>query len=132
MVTVLVYNSSLVIFICIIIALLKHGTYIVSSLYSKTRDLVWNASRCFNVIDFKKAMTTLKAADVNAYCYMQKLSVSHWSRHAFDKHVKSDHITNYISECSNSWVDKLGNQFAKCLRTLKEMYEANEEEIEIS
>ncbi|KAL5736620.1 hypothetical protein ACOSQ2_031408 [Xanthoceras sorbifolium] len=51
-------------------------------------------------------MKEMKDGYLDAYNYMNKIPVCHWSRHAFDRHVKSDHVTNNISECFNSWIDK--------------------------
>ncbi|KAL5830481.1 hypothetical protein ACOSQ3_019949 [Xanthoceras sorbifolium] len=51
-------------------------------------------------------MKEMKERDMDAYNYMSRIPVCHWSRHAFDGHVKSDHMTNNISERFNSWIDK--------------------------
>ncbi|KAL5770913.1 hypothetical protein ACOSP7_015067 [Xanthoceras sorbifolium] len=49
----------------------------------------------------------MKNADLDAYNYMTNIPVRHWSRHAFDGHVKSNLMTNNISEVFNSWIDKI-------------------------
>ncbi|KAL5747151.1 hypothetical protein ACOSQ2_024448 [Xanthoceras sorbifolium] len=51
-------------------------------------------------------MKEMKEGDMDVYNYMSRTPVCHWSQHVFNGHVKSDHMTNNISECFNCWIDK--------------------------
>ncbi|KAL5760978.1 hypothetical protein ACOSQ2_019816 [Xanthoceras sorbifolium] len=68
-----------------------------------------------NKTDFDKAMKEMREADMDVYNYMSRIPVRHWSRHAFDAHVKSDHVTKNISECFNSCIDRFRGQPALTL-----------------
>ena len=85
--------------------------HIIANLRAKHRgnqssDMVWKAAKSSNNADFQNAMREMQETDQDAYNYMMKIPTKHWSRHAFDEHVKSDHVTNNISECFNNWIDK--------------------------
>ncbi|KAK2646147.1 hypothetical protein Ddye_021342 [Dipteronia dyeriana] len=51
-------------------------------------------------------ISKLKTANEDAYNYIIKVELHHWTLHAFDSHVKSDYVTNNITESFNVWVDK--------------------------
>ncbi|KAL5797667.1 hypothetical protein ACOSQ2_002487 [Xanthoceras sorbifolium] len=70
-------------------------------------DLLFMAAKSTNKAEFDNAMKEMKDADLNVYNYMTNIPVCHWSRHAFDGLVKSDHVTNNISKAFNSWIDKI-------------------------
>ncbi|KAL5733869.1 hypothetical protein ACOSP7_031730 [Xanthoceras sorbifolium] len=70
-------------------------------------DLVFKTGKSTNKAEFDNAMKEMNDANLDAYNYMTNIPVCHWSRHAFDRHVKSDHVTNNISETFNSWIDKI-------------------------
>ncbi|KAL5763217.1 hypothetical protein ACOSP7_019481 [Xanthoceras sorbifolium] len=77
--------------------------------------MVVKVAKDTNKTDFDEAMKEMREADMNAYNYMSRIPVRHWSRHAFDAHVKSDHVTNNISECFNSCIDRFKGQPALTL-----------------
>ena len=52
-----------------------------------------------------------------AYDYLIKIPIYTWARHAFDERVKSEHITNNLTESFNSW---LGDLRAKPILSLSE------------
>ncbi|KAL5827142.1 hypothetical protein ACOSQ4_018939 [Xanthoceras sorbifolium] len=94
--------------------------YIFANLRVKHRgnnssDMVFKAAKSTNKVDFDEAMKEMMEADMDAYNYMSRIPIYHWSRHAFDPHVKSDHVTNNISECFNSWIDRFRGQPALTL-----------------
>ncbi|KAI9174665.1 hypothetical protein LWI28_020914 [Acer negundo] len=60
-------------------------------------DYVWKATKSSNKSEFVEAMNQLKDANMDAYNWVMKIDAKHWSRHAFDEHVKSDHVTNNIT-----------------------------------
>ncbi|TXG63779.1 hypothetical protein EZV62_010773 [Acer yangbiense] len=55
---------------------------------------------------FIEEISKLKTVNENAYNYIMKVGLHHWALHAFDKHVKSNYVTNNITESFNVWVDK--------------------------
>ncbi|KAK4843811.1 hypothetical protein QYF36_012891 [Acer negundo] len=46
---------------------------------------------------FTKRGRPFKDAKMDAYSRVMKIDAKHWSRHAFDEHVKSDHVINNIT-----------------------------------
>ncbi|TXG50735.1 hypothetical protein EZV62_023259 [Acer yangbiense] len=55
---------------------------------------------------FMEEISKLKTVNEDAYNYIMKVELHHWALHAFDRHVKSDYVTNNITESFNVWVDK--------------------------
>ncbi|KAL5789719.1 hypothetical protein ACOSQ2_004607 [Xanthoceras sorbifolium] len=90
-------------------------------------DLVFKTAKITNKKDFDDVMKKMKEEDMDAYNYMSRIPVFHWSRHTFDGHVKSVNVTNNISECFNSWIDKFRVKPALTLleNLLKAFYEVH-------
>ncbi|KAJ0088485.1 hypothetical protein Patl1_32593 [Pistacia atlantica] len=42
----------------------------------------------------------------DVFDYLNGILGECWSRHAFDKTCKSDHVTNYFTESFNSWLNE--------------------------
>ncbi|KAL5753631.1 hypothetical protein ACOSP7_021851 [Xanthoceras sorbifolium] len=82
---------------------------------NNSSDMVFKAAKSTNKANFDKTMKKMREANIDAYNYMSRIPVCHWSRHAFDPYVKSDHVTNNISECFNSWIDRFIGQPALTL-----------------
>ena len=38
---------------------------------------------------------------------VEKIPAAQWSKSGFDHHVKSDHVTNNMTESFNKWVDEV-------------------------
>ncbi|KAL5767892.1 hypothetical protein ACOSQ2_014675 [Xanthoceras sorbifolium] len=68
-----------------------------------TRKL-WAASRVGYAAGFKEVMESIKDDSVKAYDYLMKARPDKWACHTFDPRIKSDHNTNNMSECFNSWI----------------------------
>lgn len=49
----------------------------------------------------------IKQINSKAWEYLSKIDKRTWARHTFDPMVKTDHITNNISESFNSWIGEL-------------------------
>ncbi|KAK2663651.1 hypothetical protein Ddye_002225 [Dipteronia dyeriana] len=60
--------------------------------------------------EFMEEITKLQEVNIDAYNYIMKVSLKHWALHAFENYVKSDHLTNNISECFNVWMEKFRAQ----------------------
>ncbi|KAH9753011.1 SWIM-type domain-containing protein [Citrus sinensis] len=69
--------------------------------------LFWKACRAANQYDFERAMSQIRAKDQNCYEWLRKIPPAQWSRSGFDHHVKSDHVTNNMTESFNKWVDEV-------------------------
>ena len=52
-------------------------------------------------------MEQRKGKSQAAYDYLMKIPIHTWARHAFDEGVKSEHITNNLTESFNSWLGNL-------------------------
>ncbi|KAJ0039139.1 hypothetical protein Pint_23857 [Pistacia integerrima] len=76
-------------------------------------------SKTANRLDFVKVMGCVKDVDEGAYKWLLENELDQWSRHAFDTIAKSDHITNNMSECFNSW---LGEDRELPILSLLELY----------
>ncbi|KAI9185113.1 hypothetical protein LWI28_004239 [Acer negundo] len=70
-------------------------------------------------------MNQLNDANMDAYNWVMKIDAKHWSRHAFDEHVKSDHVTNNITENFNGWIDK----FRELKKRIDKYFEGDKEAI---
>ncbi|KAL5862161.1 hypothetical protein ACOSQ3_003444 [Xanthoceras sorbifolium] len=55
---------------------------------------LWHAARVGSGAGFNEALKFVA----------RDSSVEKWTRHAFDCHIKSDHVINNMSECFNSWI----------------------------
>ncbi|KAL5781516.1 hypothetical protein ACOSP7_006545 [Xanthoceras sorbifolium] len=49
-------------------------------------------------------MESIKEDSVDAHVWLKAEPVNKWARHCFDPRIKSDHVTNNMSECFNSWI----------------------------
>ncbi|KAL5762795.1 hypothetical protein ACOSP7_019059 [Xanthoceras sorbifolium] len=65
---------------------------------------LWNAARVGNAVGFHESMESIKEYSVDAYVWLKAEPVDKWARHCFDPRIKSDHVTNNMSECFNSWI----------------------------
>ncbi|KAK2661203.1 hypothetical protein Ddye_007736 [Dipteronia dyeriana] len=63
-----------------------------------------------NKPEFVEVMNQLKDANMDAYNWVMKIDAKHWSRHAFDEQVKSNHVTNNITKKINGWIDRFRGQ----------------------
>ncbi|KAL5753337.1 hypothetical protein ACOSP7_023512 [Xanthoceras sorbifolium] len=59
---------------------------------------LWNTARVGNVAGFHEAMESIKEDSVDAYVWLKAELVDKWARHCFDPRIKSDHVTNNMSE----------------------------------
>ncbi|KAL5751935.1 hypothetical protein ACOSQ2_022442 [Xanthoceras sorbifolium] len=65
---------------------------------------LWHTARVGSVADFKEALKSIRQDSVDAVNWLMSEPVEKWARHAFDSCIKSDHISNNISECFNGWI----------------------------
>ncbi|KAG8371337.1 hypothetical protein BUALT_Bualt13G0077200 [Buddleja alternifolia] len=73
----------------------------------KLRFLFWKAVRATNITDFKMIMDEIKSVNEEASQWLLRDDPKHWSLHAFDIHVKADHVTNSMTESFNGWICKI-------------------------
>ncbi|KAK2641619.1 hypothetical protein Ddye_023382 [Dipteronia dyeriana] len=66
------------------------------------RKLFWNASKTGDKHEFKKCIQDIGSINSQAMAYLAATEPCHWSRHAFDKSIKCDHVTNNMIEDFNS------------------------------
>ncbi|XP_012844641.1 PREDICTED: uncharacterized protein LOC105964686 [Erythranthe guttata] len=66
----------------------------------------WSAARSYTPSGFNFAMYKMKELNVNAYKWLLAIPSEQWSRYAFDKRLKNDHVTNNISESFNNWIEE--------------------------
>ncbi|XP_052291539.1 uncharacterized protein LOC107175862 [Citrus sinensis] len=71
------------------------------------REAELKACRAANQYDFERAMSQIRAKDQNCYEWLRKIPPAQWSRSGFDHHVKSNHVTNNMTESFNKWVDEV-------------------------
>ncbi|XP_043700384.1 uncharacterized protein LOC122651119 [Telopea speciosissima] len=71
------------------------------------RNIFWTASKAYRFDQFQKAMNDMKDLHPEAHEWLVKNPPSTWSRHAFDFGVKSDHVTNNMTESFNQWIASL-------------------------
>ncbi|KAK2649706.1 hypothetical protein Ddye_017195 [Dipteronia dyeriana] len=65
---------------------------------------LWKAAKEGNEVGFKQVMERIKGVSVEAYQLLMNIPIDIWARHRFDTRIKSDHVTNNISECFNRWI----------------------------
>ncbi|KAL5840675.1 hypothetical protein ACOSQ4_013283 [Xanthoceras sorbifolium] len=65
---------------------------------------LWNAAKVGNAAGFHEVMESIKEDSVDAYVWLKVEPVDKWARHCFDPRIKSDHVTNNMLECFNSWI----------------------------
>ncbi|KAF8405851.1 hypothetical protein HHK36_007928 [Tetracentron sinense] len=73
----------------------------------KLRNYFWVAARAYNNRVFNFAVDTMKRERKEAYEWLMEKPMHLWSRHAFDPKVRSDHVTNNMTESFNQWVGDL-------------------------
>ncbi|KAK2646368.1 hypothetical protein Ddye_021563 [Dipteronia dyeriana] len=66
--------------------------------------MLWKAAKEGNEVRFKQVMERMKGVSVEAYQWLMNIPIDRWARHHFDTRIKSDNVTNNISECFNSWI----------------------------
>ncbi|KAL5821470.1 hypothetical protein ACOSQ3_023352 [Xanthoceras sorbifolium] len=71
-----------------------------------TANYIWEAANASNKLSFMECMANLKEVHADAHDYMMGINLQNWCVHLFDRHVKSEHTTNNITEGFNSWIDK--------------------------
>ncbi|KAL5738252.1 hypothetical protein ACOSP7_031013 [Xanthoceras sorbifolium] len=71
-----------------------------------TANYTWEAANASNRLSFMECMAKLKEVHADAHDYMMGINLHNWCVHLFDRHVKSEHTTNNITEGFNSWIDK--------------------------
>ncbi|XP_073138705.1 uncharacterized protein [Henckelia pumila] len=72
----------------------------------KLKGLYWDAVRATNEFDFKHAIDSIKSVNKDAWKWLLQDEPKHWPLHAFDHHVKVDHVTNNMTESFNAWIEK--------------------------
>ncbi|TXG48959.1 hypothetical protein EZV62_024834 [Acer yangbiense] len=65
---------------------------------------LWHTARVANRGCFDEVMASIRSENAEAADWMMSEPVERWARHGFDPSIKSDHITNNMSECFNSWI----------------------------
>ncbi|KAL5819097.1 hypothetical protein ACOSQ4_022939 [Xanthoceras sorbifolium] len=71
-----------------------------------TANYTWEAANASNRLSFMECMAKLKEVHADAHDYMMGINLHNLCVHLFDRHVKSEHTTNNITEGFNSWIDK--------------------------
>ncbi|KAF8389413.1 hypothetical protein HHK36_026108 [Tetracentron sinense] len=74
------------------------------------RNHFWVAARAYNSTVFNFAMNKMKRDKKEAYEWLMEKPLHSWSRHEFDPWVRSDHVTNSMTESFNQWVGDLRNK----------------------
>ena len=64
----------------------------------------WKAVKSPNQWDWNEAMGEIKKENILAYNWLMEKPLHLWTRHAFDVDVKSDHVTNNMTESFNQWI----------------------------
>lgn len=67
------------------------------------RNLFYAINKATNQVDFIQALNDVKVVDKNAYKRILNNNVTCWLRNFFKTNMKSDHITNNMSESFNQW-----------------------------
>ncbi|XP_043710503.1 uncharacterized protein LOC122659461 [Telopea speciosissima] len=75
----------------------------------------WAAVKAYNPIQFQRSMNAMKFLNKKAYDWLMKNPALAWARHAFDHRIKSDHVTNNMTESFNQWI---GQSRSKPILTL--------------
>ncbi|TXG69750.1 hypothetical protein EZV62_004685 [Acer yangbiense] len=65
---------------------------------------LWHTARVTNRGYFNDAMALIRSEDAKVTDWMMSKPVERLVRHGFDPNIKSDDITNNMSECLNSWI----------------------------
>ncbi|KAK2633977.1 hypothetical protein Ddye_028769 [Dipteronia dyeriana] len=65
---------------------------------------LWSIARVGSKSVFTKRMKELGDDSMEAVLWLMNEPCEKWARHAFQCDIKSDHITNNMSECFNNWI----------------------------
>ncbi|KAL5774615.1 hypothetical protein ACOSP7_012172 [Xanthoceras sorbifolium] len=65
---------------------------------------LWHTARVGSAADFKEALKWVGEDSVDVVNWLMSEPIEKWARHAFDSRIKSDHVTNNISESFNRWI----------------------------
>lgn len=96
-----------------------HNRYCGKHLYNNFRgkfpgvrlkSLFWGAVRATNEVEYKINMDEMKEKFEDAYDWMMETPPVHWAIHLFNESVKSDHVSNNMTECFNSWLGRHRSQ----------------------
>nr|XP_027102905.1 uncharacterized protein LOC113724178 [Coffea arabica] len=71
------------------------------------RSFFWKTAKSYDVVDYNKAMASIKDINIAAWRYLDKIPRSSWCRHVFSSELKCDHVTNNFTESFNNWVGDL-------------------------
>ena len=71
---------------------------------NKMNGKLWSIARAGSKAKFMERMKSLGEDSMEAVSWLMKEPCEKWARHAFDCDIKSDHITNNMSECFNNWI----------------------------
>ncbi|KAK4840231.1 hypothetical protein QYF36_003164 [Acer negundo] len=61
-------------------------------------------SKVGHVAGFNNVMKEIREVSEKAHTWLMKSKPYKWARHKFEEEIKSDHVTNNMSECFNSWI----------------------------
>lgn len=67
------------------------------------KKLFWKAARAYDRYDFEQAIEGIKKVKQDAWQWLKEHRTESWSRHAFDARVKTDHVTNNMTESFNRY-----------------------------
>ncbi|KAK3200400.1 hypothetical protein Dsin_023815 [Dipteronia sinensis] len=65
---------------------------------------LWSIARAGSKSVFTEGMKALGDDLMEDVIWLMKEPCDKWARYAFDCDIKSDHITNNMSECFNNWI----------------------------
>ncbi|KAI9166267.1 hypothetical protein LWI28_029243 [Acer negundo] len=68
------------------------------------RKKIWRAAKVGHVAGFNNVMKEIREVSEKAHTWLMKSKPYKWARHKFEEEIKSDHVTNNMSECFNSWI----------------------------
>ncbi|KAK4846238.1 hypothetical protein QYF36_014750 [Acer negundo] len=71
---------------------------------NKMNGKLWSIARAGSKAKFRERIKSLRQDSMEAVSWLLKEPCKKWARHAFDCDIKSDHITNNMSECFNNWI----------------------------
>ncbi|KAK3226629.1 hypothetical protein Dsin_006491 [Dipteronia sinensis] len=70
----------------------------------KMNGKLWHLARITNRAGFNETLASIRAESEKAANWLMLEPVEKWARHAFEPSIKSDHVSNNILECFNSWI----------------------------
>ncbi|KAK2649679.1 hypothetical protein Ddye_017168 [Dipteronia dyeriana] len=88
----------------------------------KMRKLFWKASKTGDNHEFKKCIQDIDSINSQAMTYLAAIEPCHLSRHAFDKSIKCDHVTNNMTEAFNNMLkDFMARTYLGLMEYIKRM-----------